>query len=87
MDAKKRQTNAVFEIVHHHSRFEGFTEVVQDVLDLAGVRTNLVEDAAIGLLGAGGTAVGRRTTKAISRRAALHCCRIRLLMNKKLFQC
>jgi len=69
----------------HHSRPEGFTEVIEDVFDLAGVRTNLIKDAAIGLLGAGGTAVGRSTTKAVSRRAALHCCsRIRLLLKTEI---
>lgn len=58
-----------------HSRLEGFTEAVQNIFDLAGIRTNLIEDATIlRLVHAGGPAVGRRAAaEAISRRAALHC--------------
>ena len=55
-----------------HLRLDGLAEVVEHVLDLAGIRANLVEDVAIGFLDVGRTAVLRRATEAISRGTALH---------------
>lgn len=56
-------------------RLNGLAEAVEGVFNLAGVRTNLVEDVAIRLLGARRAAVCGRAAEAISRGAALHCTR------------
>lgn len=68
------QRNGLEGILGDHSRLNRFADVIQNIFNLIRVGTNLIEDAAIGLL-SGCDAVGPRATEPISRSNTLrHGC-------------